>query len=146
MNYKAFIEDVGAIAMGATTYDWIRSRMGTTGEKWAYHVPSWVFTHRDLTPIEGADLRFVRGDVATAYDEIAASAGERDVWVVGGGDLAAQFAEAGHLDEMIAYVAPVTLGAGRPIFPRQWDFRLVELAQNRAFACARYEVVGPLTT
>ena len=78
------------------------------------------------------------------YDEIAAAAGERDVWVVGGGDLAAQFAEAGHLDEMIVYIAPVTVGTGRPLFPRRWDFRLVELAQNRAFACARYEVLGPL--
>ena len=82
--------------------------------------------------------------MASTYDEIAAAAGERDVWVVGGGDLAAQFAEAGHLDEMIVSIAPVTLGAGRPIFPRRWDFRLVELDRNRAFACARYEVVGPL--
>ena len=132
------------LAMGATTYEWIRAHMATTGEAWAYDVPSFVFTHRELTPIDGADLRFVSGEVSAVYDEIAAAGQERDVWVVGGGDLAAQFAEAGHLDEMIVYIAPVTVGAGRPLFPRRWDFRLVELAQNRAFACARYEVVGPL--
>lgn len=146
MNYGAFISGIGALAMGATTYEWIRAHMGTTGEAWAYDVPCWVFTHRQLAPIDGADLRFASGDVASAYDGIAAAAGERDVWVVGGGDLAAQFAEAGHLDEMVVSIAPVTLGAGRPIFPRRWDFRLVELGQNRAFACARYEVVGPLAT
>lgn len=146
MNYAAFIKGIGALAMGATTYEWIKDHMRTTGESWAYDVPCWVFTHRDLTPLEGADVRLVSSDVATTYDDIATAAGERDVWVVGGGDLAAQFAEAGHLDEMIVYVAPVTLGAGRPLFPRRWDFRLVELAQNKAFACARYEVVGPLAT
>lgn len=109
-------------------------------------MPCFVFTHRELAPVEGADVRFVSGDVAASYDVLADAAGERDLWVVGGGDLAAQFAEAGHLDEMIVSIAPVTLGAGRPLFPRRWDFELVELAQNRAFACARYEVVGPLTT
>jgi len=146
MNYGAFIKDVGAIAMGATTYEWIRNHLGATGEKWAYDVPSFVFTHRDLTPVDGTDVRVVSGEVSAAYDDIAAAAGTRDVWVVGGGDLAAQFAAAGHLDEMIVSIAPVTLGAGRPLFPRRWDFRLLELAQNRAFVCARYEVVGPLTS
>ncbi len=144
LNYEAFIKQVGALAMGATTYEWIRAHMATTGEAWAYDVPTYVFTHRVLPPVEGADLRFVSGAVSSVYDVVAAAAGERAVWVVGGGDLAAQFAEAGHLDEMIVYIAPVTVGTGRPLFPRRWDFRLVELAQNRAFACARYEVLGPL--
>jgi len=146
MNYGAFISTVGVLVMGATTYGWIRAHLAETGEKWDYEVPCFVFTHRELAPVEGADVRFVSGDVAASYDVLADSAGERDLWVVGGGDLAAQFAEAGHLEEMIVSIAPVTLGAGRPLFPRRWDFKLVELAQNRAFTCARYEVVGPLTT
>lgn len=73
----------------------------------------------------------------------AAAAGDKDVWVVGGGDLAGQFAEAGLLDDLIVYLAPVTLGAGRPIFPRRFDLKLVEVHQNRAFIAARYDVVGP---
>ena len=44
---------------------------------------------------------------------------------------------------MICYIAPVTLGAGRPLFPRRFDFRLVEVHQNKAFIAARYDVVGP---
>ena len=55
----------------------------------------------------------------------------------------AQFAEAGKLDQVICYIAPVTLGAGRPLFPRRFDFRLVEVHQNKAFIAARYDVVGP---
>jgi dihydrofolate reductase len=68
------------------------------------------------------------------------------VWVVGGGDLAGQFADAGLLDEVVVSIAPVTLGSGRPLFPRRHALRLDEVARNGAFACARYAVLGPRTT
>jgi dihydrofolate reductase len=143
MNYGAFLTGVGALAMGATTYEWIRAHLADTGEGWPYDLPCWVFTHRDPAPVEGADLRFVSGAVAPVHAEMAAAAGERDVWVVGGGDLAAQFATAGLLDDLVLNIAPVTLGAGRPLFPRPFDLRLEELDRNGAFLCARYAVVGP---
>ena len=105
-----------------------------------------VFTHRDLPRVEGADLRFAAGDVASVHAELVAAADGKDVWVVGGGDLAGQFADAGLLDEIVASIAPVTLGAGRPIFPRRYALRLTEVARNKAFVCARYAVLGPRTT
>ena len=140
LNYGDFIKDVGAICMGATTYQWILDHNARTGEKWGYEQPSWVFTHRDFAPRE--DVTFTADDVKDVHAEMATAAGGKDVWVVGGGDLAGQFADAGLLDEMVLYIAPVTLGAGRPLFARRRDLVLVELAQNRAFACARYSV-GP---
>ena len=143
MSYADFITGIGALAMGATTYAWVRRHLTETGEDWSYRMPAFVFTHRAAEPFPGADIRFVSGPVAEVYDDLAAAAGSRDLWVVGGGDLAAQFAEAGHLDQLVVSIAPVTLGAGRPLFPRRWDLRLVELARNKAFACARYDVVGP---
>jgi dihydrofolate reductase len=76
------------------------------------------------------------------HADLAEAAGAKDIWVIGGGDLAAQFAEAGLLDRVMVSIAPVTLGAGRPLFPRKFDLRLVEVAQNRAFVCATYDVVG----
>lgn len=142
MNYGEFIRDVGAIVMGRTTYDWVRDYEAGA---WPYSMPTWVMTHGDLPAIGDADIRRAEGDVGLVHAELAAAAGEKDVWVVGGGDLAGQFAEAGLLDEVLVSIAPVTLGAGRPLFPRRWDLRLVELAQNRAFVCARYEVAGPLS-
>ncbi len=142
MNYGDFIKGIGAIAMGATTYAWILDYMAARDEKWAYDMPAFVFTHREFETVDGADVRFVSGAVTEAYDELATAAGDRDVWVVGGGDLAGQFADAKLLDEVIVSIAPVTLGAGRPLFPRQYDLKLTELAQNGAFACARYAVVG----
>jgi len=143
LNYDEFIARIGAIVMGATTYEWILRHNAETGEKWAYDIPAWVMTHRELPGVEGADVRFAQGDVVPLHAELAAAAGDKDVWVVGGGDLAGQFADAGLLDEVIVYLAPVTLGAGRPIFPRRFDLALAEVHQNRAFVAARYDVVGP---
>lgn len=139
-SYEDFIAGIGAVCMGSTTYEWVLPHLA---DGWAYEQPSWVFTTRDLPKVEG-DVRFVRGDVRPVHEEMVAAAGGKDVWVVGGGDLAAQFAEAGLLDRMLLSVAPVTLGAGRPLFPRPFDLRLVDLARNGAFACLTYDVVGPL--
>jgi dihydrofolate reductase len=143
MGYEAFIGDVGAVVMGRTTYDWVRRHLEATGEDWAHVVPSFVFTHAVLPAVEEADIRFVSGSVSAAYPAIVDAAAGKDVWVVGGGDLAAQFADAGLLDEILVAIAPVTLGAGRPLFPRRFDLELKTLERNRAFACATYSVVGP---
>jgi dihydrofolate reductase len=68
------------------------------------------------------------------------AAGGRNPWIVGGGDLAGQFADAGLLDEVIVCVAPVTLGAGAPLLPRNLELRLEEVDRNRDFVCARFSV------
>ncbi len=143
-NVEDFMAGVGAVIMGSSTYRWLREHLGAD-EPWPYAMPSWVFSSGDLDRIEGADLRFVSGDVRPVHAEAVAAAGEKSVWIVGGGDLAGQFADAGLLDELIVSIAPVTLGRGAPLLPRRLDLRRVETAENRAFTCARYEVLGPLT-
>lgn len=145
MNYDEFIATVGAIIMGASTYEWIVRHHVDKGEAWFYTQPSWVFTHRDLKGIDGADIRFTRADVKAVHAEAVAAAEGRDIWVVGGGDLAGQFADAGLLDEVLVNYAPVTLGAGAPLLPRRLNLTLRETARNRAFVMARYDVVGKLT-
>lgn len=141
LNYAQFIADVGAVVMGRSTYDWLQREVGD--EPWAYEVPTWVFTHRDDEPRTDADIRFTRGDVADVHAEMVAASAGRDIYLVGGGDLAGQFADRALLDEITVSIAPVTLGAGQPLLPRHVELRLVELAQNGEFACARYDVVRP---
>jgi dihydrofolate reductase len=139
LSYEAFFARIGAMVMGSTTYEWVlRHEDG----RWPYALPAWVMTSRDLPRIDG-DVRFARGDVRAVHGQMSAAAGGKDVWVVGGGDLAGQFADAGLLDEVIVHLAPVTLGGGAPLLPRKLDLRLEELARSKAFACARYSVAGP---
>jgi dihydrofolate reductase len=145
LNYDEFIVDVGAVAMGSTTYEWILGHEFADKDpsewKWPYDVPGWVFSHRQLPVVPNAPIEFASGDVAPVHEAMVTAAGGRNVWIVGGGDLAGQFAEAGLLDEVIVYIAPVTLGAGAPLLPRRIELDLVELGQNGDFACAKYAVV-----
>lgn len=139
LNHDTFLARIGAVVMGSSTYEWI---LRHEGDAWPYRLPAWVMTTRDLPTVDG-DVRFASGDVRALHDEMTAAARGKNLWIVGGGDLAGQFADAGLLDEVIVCFAPVTLGGGAPLLPRKLDLRLEELAQNRAFACARYAVVGP---
>lgn len=143
MGYDAFLADrVGALVMGSTTYEWVVAHEGTA---WPYSLPTWVLSSRDDLPRVDGEVRFARGDVAALHPEMTAAAGEKDLWVVGGGDLAGQYADAGLLDEVWVQWAPVALGAGAPLLPRHVELRLEEVARNRDFACARYAVVPAST-
>ncbi len=147
-SYPAFIAEVGALAMGATTYEWMLRNadavVAEAGSSWPYTQPTWIFTHRQLPKIEGADIRFVSGDVREIHTEMRAAAGVKNIWIVGGGDLAGQFHDAGLLDELILQVGSVTLGKGRPLFPRRVLSPVLQLVAARqmggGMAELRYEV------
>ncbi len=139
--YDTFIARIGAMAMGATTFRWILDHMARTGEAWSYEIPCWVFTHHPLPEVAGADIR-PADDVAATHHAMCAAAGERDRWVVGGGDLAGQFADAGLLDDVIVTIASVTLGSGRPLLPRALDLRVERTGRSGPFVCVQYSVVG----
>src|SRR5262249_54844756 len=83
LNYKDFIAEVGVLAMGSTTYEWILDH-----HEWPYEVPSWVFSHRELPVVPDARIEFVSGDVVPVHEAMVSAAGGKNVWIVGGGDLA----------------------------------------------------------
>jgi dihydrofolate reductase len=147
LNYGEFIAQVGAMAMGSTTYEWILDHEFAGKDqddwKWPYDIPCWVFTHRDLPVVPDARIELTSADVTTVHEEMVGAAGGRNVWIVGGGGLACQFAEAARLDEVIVMIAPVTLGGGAPLLPRRIELHLEELGRNGDFACARFSVVRP---
>jgi dihydrofolate reductase len=120
--YHEFYAKVGALAMGATSYEWMigHEKLLDKPESWPYDGRRcWVFSHRQLPPVPGADITFASGDVRAVHQEMSAAAGGRNVWLVGGGDLVGQFADHGLLDEMIISIAPATLGSGAPLLPRR---------------------------
>jgi dihydrofolate reductase len=149
-GYPEFIAGVGALAMGASTYAWMLRNAGKveeeTGAAWPYTQPVWIFSHRPLPAIEGADLRFVQGEVAPVHARMRAAAGGRNIWIVGGGDLAGQFLDAGLLDEIIVQVGSVTLGRGKPLLPREVLSPRLRLTSVRhlgsGMAELRYDVGG----
>ena len=147
-SYPTFIKDVGALAMGSATYEWmLRHVVGPEAKErqpWPYTQPTWVFTSRTLPSVPGVDIRFTRGDVRPVHAEMAAAAAGKNLWIVGGGELVGQFHDHGLLDEIMVQIGSVTLGAGKPLFPRSITSPPLRLLSARAvgegFAELHYEV------
>jgi dihydrofolate reductase len=147
-SYPAFIAEVGAIAMGSSTYEWLLRhavKPGAADESaWPYSQPVWVFSSRKLGVPTGADIRFVQGDIQPAHDQMKEAAATKNIWVMGGGDLAGQFFDAGLLDEIIVQIGSVSLGRGKSVFPRRVFSPALQLVSvnriNEGMAELRYKV------
>ncbi|WP_072315009.1 dihydrofolate reductase family protein [Agrococcus sp. Marseille-P2731] len=140
--------DAAVMVEGSHTYEWglrewdVVANPGTWQEFYGDR-PLFVFSSRELPVPEGADVRFLRGTVTEALPEIRAAAGDGDIWVVGGGDLAGQFLDTGALDEIAISIAPVALASGAPLLPRRIEsdrLTLVETRQVGQFARLVYRV------
>ena len=147
-SYSSFISDVGALAMGSVTYRWMLDHAdevtASAGSPWPYTQPTWVFSSQSLPVVAGADIRMARGDVRPVHAQMRAAAGAKNIWIVGGGELAGQFYDAGLLDEILVEIGSVTLGRGKQLFPRRVTMPALQLVSVRqvgsAFAELRYVV------
>src|SRR5262249_32099008 len=74
LNYDEFSADVGAMAMGATSYEWILAHEFAGKEaaewKWPYDMPCWVFTHRQLPVVPDARVEFTSAEIAAVHREL----------------------------------------------------------------------------
>lgn len=146
-SYPEFIKTVGALAMGSTTYEWVIDHIsnpdGSLKEPWPYQQPTWVFSKRELKSVLGADIRFVTGPVEPFHAEMRKTSGLQNIWIVGGGQLAGHFFDAGLIDELILQIAPVLLTTGAPLLPRaitKPPMRLLNCRRYADFIEAHYEV------
>ena len=143
-GFAAFDATIGAMVMGRTTYDWVERALAESGEAWPHRQPTWVLTHRDPPAVPlGDGITFTDAPIAEVAAAMRAAAGDLGCWIVGGGQVASAFAEAGLLDEVILAVAPVALGAGTPVLTPRLDLDLVAAERNRDLVVLRYRVVRP---
>lgn len=143
-RFEQFMAGVGGIIMGSTTYLWIldHEKVLDSPEKWQ----EWyagkdcvVMTTRHLPSVPG--VRFASGDVRPVHASLTSSG--KDVWAAGGGDLVGQLTDAGLVDELWISVAPVTLGAGKPLLPRRLtskDLSLTAVEHEGQFVHLTYTV------
>ena len=131
-GYESFFEQIGALVMGSTTYEWLLAHGGV----WPYSgMATWVLSSRELPEPEGedVDVHIVSAEVQDLIDEMRAAAGERDLWIVGGGNVASQFAQHDLLDRVELTLVPVVLGSGKPLFERPLP-RPMQLLGARTFS------------
>ena len=132
-GYDAFYEDIGALVMGSVTYEWVLAH----GRGWPYSgKPAWVLSRRQLEQPEGedVDVRVVDDEVPNLIGEMHDAAAGRDVWIVGGGNVASQFADHGLLDRVEVTLVPVVLGGGKPLFDRRLPGGAMQLLGARTFS------------
>lgn len=143
-SYPRFIEQVGAIAMGSTTFQFLLNQMNSakneSEKNWPYPQPTWVFTSRKLEVPKEKNITLCRGDVRTAHAQMRTACGGKNIWIMGGGELAGQFYDAGLLDELIIQIGSVLLGAGKPALPRRIDFPNLQLVSTDTFGPGMVEL------
>jgi dihydrofolate reductase len=122
---------------------------GWWGDDPPFHVPVFVLTHhaREPKPMEGGTtFTFVTEGIESALERAQAAAGEKNVAIAGGANVAQQYQKAGLLDEMQLHVAPVLLGGGVRLFEDHVGTKLPELDAARvlespAITHLKYRVV-----
>jgi dihydrofolate reductase len=142
-GYDRFYDGVGAMVSGSTTYEWVLEHV----DEWPYRgKPFWVLSSRDLPMPAGddVDVRIANASVRDIHPEVTTAAGDLDIWIVGGGNVASQYADEGLLEELIVTVVPVVLGEGKPLFDRRLPVNPMQLAGTRTLDTGmvelRYEV------
>ncbi len=140
-------ERSGAVVMGRNLFDVVHAPSGWSddmgyGAQHAARPPFFVVTHEPPADVRLAlDFRFV-ADVPTAIEQAKAVAGDKDVFVMGGGEIIRQSIDAGLVDELVLHLSPVVLGAGTPLFVDAARRELVqrEVRPSRTAVHLTYEV------
>ena len=143
-----FLGQAGVLVMDSHTYEWLLRQedvlhSAELWQAWFGTRPVFVFTSRQLPAPHGADVRFCNGSVADHLSALEQAAGEKTIWVQGGGDLAGQLLDAGRLDRITLTPAPAFLAAGKPLLPRIIEaahLRLVGSRQVGQFVGVTYQV------
>jgi dihydrofolate reductase len=118
--------NVGATVMGRRMFSggegpWDRDPNADAwwGEDPPFHHPVFVLTHHAREPVTkqgGTTFTFVTEGIEAALEQARAAAGDMDVAIGGGGNVAQQYLRAGLLDEVQLHVVPVLHGRGVRLF------------------------------
>jgi dihydrofolate reductase len=124
-----FFKSIDTGIMGRKTYDVAKAQgEGGFGQK----LKTYVFS-RTLPPGEREGNTFVNVSPQALVEEIRQHKG-KDIWLMGGGQIARDFLKADLVDELHLGVVPVLLGEGLPLFPSAFPQRNFELMENKSFS------------
>jgi dihydrofolate reductase len=87
---------------------------GWWGDESPFGVPAFVLTHHEREPLElqGAPFLFVTDGIQSAVAHARTAAGDRDILLAGGANVAQQALRAGLVDEVQLHIAPLLFGDG----------------------------------
>jgi dihydrofolate reductase len=126
-GYTDFIEGIGAVAMGRSTYE-----TAAAFPEWPYKdQPAYVLSATMRSAV--AQVALVSADPRELHEAAKAATTTGDLWLVGGGRALAAFLDAGLVDEIEVFVMPILLGDGIPLFPPRAAGGEIELIETELF-------------
>lgn len=130
-NPFEFLNSIGTLIMGANSYEKITS----FGGEWAYpNTETYVVSERPLTMVNET-VHLYSGDLKELVAMIIEKEPkEKDIWLVGGGQLFSSFLEEGLVDEIQLAVFPIILGNGISLFRNGLPETKLELKESKAFS------------
>jgi dihydrofolate reductase len=143
---QAAMEQTGAVIMGRRSYD--MGQGDFTG--YEFQTPIFVITHHPpQTPAKGENdklkFHFVTDGVASAVKQAKAAAGDKDVTMVGGVDVAHQAIKAGLIDEIHIDIRSILLGGGLHLFEGldidPVELEIIHVSHIPGFIHTRFRVV-----
>jgi dihydrofolate reductase len=124
-SMRPFFATIDTAIMGRGTYS--VATKGGTGAFGGSGMRNYVFS-RSEPPGERHGVVFVNRPPTDLVGELRKQKG-KNIWLMGGGELAREFLKADLVDQLYLGIVPVLLGEGIPLFPSgfpQRDFKLVE--------------------
>jgi dihydrofolate reductase len=139
-------DTLGVVICGRRTYDnsqpWWGPGQGPAGK-----TPVVVVSHgvpQDGLG-DGSPFTFVTDGIESALKQAQEVAGDKDVCVMGGANLAQQYLKAGLVDEVSIHLVPVLLGGGRRLFDNlgtdHIELKPIEVIGSTTTTHLRYHVV-----
>jgi dihydrofolate reductase len=136
------IANIGATIMGRNMFGGHPGPWSTTdpwkgwwGRNPPFHHPVFVLTHHAREPLVmegGTTFTFVTEGIESALEQAQRAAGEKDIALSGGAQIAQQYLNAGLVDEMLLHQVPILLGAGERLFENVSDLRGLVLVETVA--------------
>ena len=121
---------------------------GWWGDDPPFHHPVFVLTHHPREPVTkqgGTTFTFVTDGIESALEQARAAAGDKDVAVGGGANIAQQYLKAGLLDELQIHLVPVLLGGGVRLFDHlgteRDELQVTRVIESTAVTHLRYHIV-----
>jgi dihydrofolate reductase len=126
-GYAEFYKTIDAVLVGGRTYE---ACLKFT--EWPFAgKPCWIFSRQKRSATQ-PDVTVTDREPAEIVRELDGR-GIRRAWLVGGGELAGAFRDAGLIDEYVISLIPVILGDGIPIFGYSSGKEDLQLAASKSF-------------
>jgi len=124
-----FFKTIDTALMGRKTYE---AAMKMGGGSHGPEIATYVFSH-SLPPGEREGVTFTNQPPASLIEEVRKRRG-KDIWLMGGGELARDFLKADLVDELYLGIVPVLIGEGIPLFPPGFPQREFALLENKTYS------------